>query len=280
MFGRLRIRATVVEEAVACPVDAVVENGPHSYVMTLDRPGIYLRQPVKLGLRSGGYVEVLDGLFPGDPVVTTGKHELASLFAAEAEHVPPVSPAQRQPAAAAGDRGVPTDEKHVIAQAQIELPTDKKAKAFSTATGRIARVLVEHGEPVHAGQVLAEVESLELRDVQLDLLLARARLKLSRELLDRYTRLGENGGVAQKDLWQAQTDVDTLGATVASLQNKLSLLGLSEAEIQRVSQLDVTDSAATDGIRTTTEVRRADRRPDHGLRFVDRPGRPSAGRTF
>ena len=253
----------VVPEAVACPIDAVFDRHDEPYVLVSERPATslqpatYVRQPVKLGLRSGGFVEILDGLYPGDPVVLVGKQELASLFAAEDAMAKSSTPTK---VAAGGSLAEtqPSDSRRardVVAQAQVELPTSKKAVAYSTVTGRIKRVLVEHGEPVRALQVLAEVESLDLRNVQLDLLQAVTRLKLSQTLLDRYRRLIGTGAVAQKDLWQAETDTANLHATVDSLTNKLEMLGLAEDEIERVAQLDITDSAATGEIRTTLDVR-------------------------
>jgi cobalt-zinc-cadmium efflux system membrane fusion protein len=122
-------------------------------------------------------------------------------------------------------------------------------------TGRIARVLVEHGEPVKAGQVLAEVESLELRNVELDLLRAQSQLRLSRKLLDQYGRLITTGGIAEKDLWETQTETDNLTSTVASLQNKLSLMGMSAEEIDQLAELDITKSAGSEAFRSTTSVR-------------------------
>ncbi len=251
MFGRLRIRAQVAPEAIACPLDAIVDPGGAPWVLVEQRRGTYVRQPVKLGLRSGGMVEILDGLFPGDPVVTTGRHELASLF-------PKKESGSAGTALGRSDGSQsPRSEtaQTVIAQAQIELPTDKRAAAYSTVTGRIAHVLVEHGERVTAGQVLAEVESLELRNVQLDLLQSNTRLRLSRKLLDRYNRLNATGGIAERDLWEAQTETDNLQATVASLKNKLSLMGLSSDEIQRLEQVDIADIAAEDAILQNAEIR-------------------------
>jgi len=249
MFGRLRIRAQVAREAVACPSEAIVDPGGSPWVLVQQRRGTFIRQPVKLGLRSGDLVEILDGLFPGDPVVTTGRHELASLFQRERATGDALASRNAPQKATAG--AAPT----VIAQAQIELPTNKRAAAYSTVTGRIARVLVEHGEPVKAGQALAEVESLELRNVQLELLQTGTKLRLSRKLLDRYSRLNAAGGIAERDLWEAQTENDNLQSTAASLKNKLALMGLSAEEIQRVEQVDITDMAASDAIVQTAEIR-------------------------
>ena len=256
MFARMRIRARVVPEAIACPLEAIIDPGGEPSVLVLDRAGVYMRQRVKLGLRSGGFVEILDGLFPGDPVIVVGKQELASLFAGgNATSASQTAGASTARSGSAGPSRRSTPARRVIVQGQVELPTSKKAAAYTTVTGRIASILVEHGERVRAGQVLAEVESLELRNVQLDLLQAQTRLKLAATLLERYGRLIETGAVAQKDYWQAQTDTEKLHATVEGLKSKLSMLGLSEDEIAQMESIDVADSAATAKLRTTFEAR-------------------------
>lgn len=254
MFCRLRIRARVAADAIACPYDAVVDPGGAPWLLVEERPGTFVRQPVKLGMRSGAFVEILDGAFPGDPVVLTGRHELASLFTAADEQAASASAA---PASAAGARSAQhiAAPRQVIAQGQIELPTDKKAMAYSTVTGRIARIVVEHGQTVKAGEVLAEVESLELRNVQLDLLRAQSQLKLSRKVLEQYRRLNTTGGIAEKDLWETQTETENLQATVNSLKHKLSLMGLADDEIEEIARLDITEGASSEAIRTTSVIR-------------------------
>ena len=122
-------------------------------------------------------------------------------------------------------------------------------------TGRIARVLVEHGQTVKAGEVLAEVESLELRNVQLDLLCTQSQLKLSRKVLEQYRRLNMTGGIAEKDLWETQTENENLQATVNSLKHKLSLMGLADDEIEQIASLDITEGASSEAFRTTCAIR-------------------------
>jgi cobalt-zinc-cadmium efflux system membrane fusion protein len=253
MFCRLRIRARVAADAIACPYDAVVDPGGSPWLLIEDRPGTYLRQPVKLGMRSGSFVEILDGAFPGDPVVITGKHELASLFTAADEQQASGASATTSPGSHSAQHSPAPPQ--VIAQGQIELPTDKKATAYSTVTGRIARVLVEHGQSVKAGEVLAEVESLELRNVQLDLLRAQSQLKLSRKVLEQYRRLNATGGIAEKDLWETQSETDNLQATVNSLRHKLSLMGLADEEIEQIAGLDIAQVTSSEPFRTISAIR-------------------------
>jgi cobalt-zinc-cadmium efflux system membrane fusion protein len=243
MFGRLKIRANVARDVVACPIDAIFERGDQSCVLVQERAGEYVCQPVTLGLRSGKMVEITDGLFPGDPVVKLGKRELASLL--------PAIPAASITKTSATGAGV----RSIVAPAVIELPTAGKAVAYSTVTGRVAAIRVEHGETVHAGQVLAEVESIELRKLELDLLQARVREKLAASGLERIRRLVAEGSGAEKDLWQFETDVENLQSTVTSLKNKLSLLGLSDEDIRKVEAIDIGGSNVTDAVPTSFQVR-------------------------
>ncbi|HEY2839177.1 MAG TPA: efflux RND transporter periplasmic adaptor subunit [Pirellulales bacterium] len=246
MFGRLKVRARVVRDAVACPIDAIIERGDQSYVLVQERAGEYICQQVTLGLRSGKMVEVTDGLFPGDPIVKLGKRELASLLPA----IPISKLAKPATVASASERA-----KELVVPAVIELPTTGKAVAYSTVTGRVSAIRVEHGETVRAGQVLAEVESVELRKLELDLLQARVRERLARTGLERLRRLVAEGAGAEKDLWQFETDAENLQTTVDSLKNRLSLLGLSEEDIRKIEAIDVGGSTATDGVPTVFQVR-------------------------
>jgi len=60
------------ENAVLVPSDAVHRaDTPSPWVLRI-ADGRAQRQPVRIGLRSGGWSEVLDGLAPGDRVVPTG----------------------------------------------------------------------------------------------------------------------------------------------------------------------------------------------------------------
>src|SRR6185369_5500604 len=97
------------------------------------------------------------GLFPGDRVVTVGSHELAALF-----------PKRSEPNSVLSAR----QSEGIIAQGQVELPIDQKTFASAPIDGRIQRILVEHGHRVRKDQVLAEVESLPFKTLQLDFLQA------------------------------------------------------------------------------------------------------------
>jgi cobalt-zinc-cadmium efflux system membrane fusion protein len=63
-------------DAVIAPAAAIVEEGPESFVFTVDAEGKAHRVPVKLGIRSDGEVEILSGVAPGARVVVEGQNGL------------------------------------------------------------------------------------------------------------------------------------------------------------------------------------------------------------
>lgn len=56
------------------PESAIIDDGGRPVVFLQIMGEAFQRRPVQLGIREGGYVQVLDGVFPGERVVTTGAH--------------------------------------------------------------------------------------------------------------------------------------------------------------------------------------------------------------
>lgn len=69
---RLLTRASKLAPAV--PESALVDDGGRPVIFIQESGEAFLRRPVKLGIREGGYVEVLEGAMPGERVVTRGAH--------------------------------------------------------------------------------------------------------------------------------------------------------------------------------------------------------------
>jgi membrane fusion protein, heavy metal efflux system len=69
---RLLTKASSVAPAV--PESALVDDGGRPVIFIHESGEAFLRRPVKLGIREGGYVQVLEGAFPGERVVTRGAH--------------------------------------------------------------------------------------------------------------------------------------------------------------------------------------------------------------
>jgi multidrug efflux pump subunit AcrA (membrane-fusion protein) len=59
------------EEVTAVPADAVLPSGERQMVFVVTDGGVFEPRAVRLGREAGGYYEVLDGLRPGEQVVTS-----------------------------------------------------------------------------------------------------------------------------------------------------------------------------------------------------------------
>ena len=234
MFGRVGITVRIAKEAIVCPADAIIKSRTGSYVLVERSPGKYENRPVKLGLAKGKQVEVLEGVFPGDKVVVTGAYLLASLLGNEHK--------ARTSGSGTTDKNVNTDLARrpiTVADATVELPTDRQAFAGPRVEGRISRVLVDPSQHVETGQVLAEVDSLELRTVQLDLLQTVSRLRLIEQSLGRLEQFGDRGATPRRRVWELQNERDTLLHQVASLKRKLAFFGLTEKEIIELERINL-----------------------------------------
>lgn len=76
MFARVQLVLETLEQRPVIPADALVATR-EGYIVFRVEDGQARRQPVTIGLRQPGLVEVRDGLMPGDRVVTAGHMALA-----------------------------------------------------------------------------------------------------------------------------------------------------------------------------------------------------------
>lgn len=78
MYVDLSVVLRTAADAVVVPVSSVLREGPMTFVF-MEEDGVYHKHDIVPGIRDDRYVEVLDGLVPGDRVVTRGAHALTQL---------------------------------------------------------------------------------------------------------------------------------------------------------------------------------------------------------
>jgi len=235
MFGRVSIAVQIAKEAIVCPADAIIKSRSGKYVLVERKPGKYENRRVKLGLAKSKRFEVLDGVFPGDKVVVVGAYLLASLLGNE--HKARTTSARKiLPDAENTQKPLIT-----VADATVELPTDRQAFAGPRIQGRIRSIHVEPSQRAEIGQVLAKVESLELRTVQLDLLQTLSRLRLTEQSLARLEPLEDRGATPRRQVWELQNQRETLLHQVASLKRRLAFFGVTKEEIAHLQEIDLAD---------------------------------------
>jgi RND family efflux transporter MFP subunit len=168
------------------------------------------------------------GMYPGDRVVTVGSHELAALFV---QGVLRLSPEAEQNI---GLRVAPVGRRRVAEvvtlSAAVDLPTSSRAVVSSRLAGVLHRIAVDRDQTVRAGDVVAEVASPELHNLQLELLRSHLQLQLHEDTLERLRRAGSS--------MPERFRRDAVAAAAASRQRKDSLLtkvrqaGLAPAQVR------------------------------------------------
>lgn len=79
MFATVELQSTLNREAVLVPREAVMSTGERSVAFVSLGEGLFEPRQVRMGIETGGgLVEVLDGLKPGELVVTSGQFLLDS----------------------------------------------------------------------------------------------------------------------------------------------------------------------------------------------------------
>jgi membrane fusion protein, copper/silver efflux system len=72
MFAEVVFEARSKEPRLSVPVSAVIDSGSRQVVFIDKSEGRFEPRGVKLGMRGGGFVEILDGLKAGEKVVVAG----------------------------------------------------------------------------------------------------------------------------------------------------------------------------------------------------------------
>lgn len=77
MFSELAVVVGNSSQVLAVPIKTILKSGGETFVF-VESEGRYLRQNVVVGLSDDRYVEIKEGLFEGDRVVTQGNYEIMS----------------------------------------------------------------------------------------------------------------------------------------------------------------------------------------------------------
>jgi cobalt-zinc-cadmium efflux system membrane fusion protein len=72
MFASFRIITSDATESPAVPEAAVVYEGDSAHVWVVSGDGLLAFRSIHTGRNNGGLIEVLDGLKPGEQIVTKG----------------------------------------------------------------------------------------------------------------------------------------------------------------------------------------------------------------
>ena len=119
----------------------------------------------------------------------------------------------------------------LMTEGNIAYNDDTMTQVFSPYTGRVTRVIAKLGDVVKKGAPLMAVAATEFVQAQSDLIAARAQVTLTTASEKRQHALYLAKSGALKDWLQSQADLATAENNLRAVQNRLRIMGKSDAEI-------------------------------------------------
>lgn len=237
MYGQAEIVVSPPGKMVTVPKKSLLTNGTEWFVLVEDaataRGSEYRKQNVAVGTSDSEVAEITAGdVYPGDQVVTTGGHEMTNFFV---QGVLRLSPEARKNLGVTVEPAKAQFVDEVLeVDGAIDLPPEQRAVAASQLAGTIENILVERGQRVRAGDIIAEISSLELLETQYELLQANVQFELSGEILGRLRQLGDSRIIAGKRLLELESQHEAALYRSDSARQRLQTLGLTNEQIEAV----------------------------------------------
>jgi RND family efflux transporter MFP subunit len=234
MSGQARVILPSADKTWTVQAEALVDNGVEQFVLVeearMAEVSEYRKKAVAIIRQSPDHVEVAGDLYPGDRVVTRGAAELGGFFIPGSLKIGPQ--AARTMGLELAKVGRHPVEDVVAVEGHVDLPPDRRAAASAQLGGNVVRLHVDRGQAVQAGQLLAEVASLEFHNLQLDLL----KEHLAHELLDgqlrRLRQAAGAGAVPARRLLELESSLTASRNRCDSLRSRLEVVGLTKDQIE------------------------------------------------
>jgi cobalt-zinc-cadmium efflux system membrane fusion protein len=112
----------------------------------------------------------------------------------------------------------------------------RSAHIRSLIPGTISQVLVNLGDQVRKGQILFYLASVEVGNAKSEYLKAKIDLDFSQANLERQKRLFEAKVAAKRNVQEAETNYHTALANLNASHRALHIFGLSDSEIEALTQ--------------------------------------------
>jgi cobalt-zinc-cadmium efflux system membrane fusion protein len=148
--------------------------------------------------------------------------------------------------------------------AQVVIPAAAEQVVSSPVVGLVTQLLVQQNQAVQPGTPLVLIVSPELGQLQLQLLQATTRAKLTRQTAQREQQLFDEGIIPRRRVQEAQAALMEGKAALNQAKAALRLSGMSTAAIERVAasgktQESITLAATQAGIVTEIAVQAGQR---------------------
>lgn len=127
-------------------------------------------------------------------------------------------------------------EGNVAIPATVLTNQDAEALVGSLVQGRIHKVYVKAGDYVKAGQLLMDIEGLEIGQIKADYLTDKASLEVAKANYERLKSLNEQKIGSQKSLIEAEAEYKKALAEFMAEDRKIHSIGMTDDEITGENQ--------------------------------------------
>ena len=153
-----------------------------------------------------------------------------------------------------------TDSVRASFPAQVVVPPNAEQVVSSPVAGLVSQLLVQQNQMVRRGAPLARIVSLELGQLQLQLLQANSRATLARQTAQREQLLFDEGIIPQRRVQEAQAALKEAEAVFGQARTALRLTGMPGETVDGIAasgnpQDSMTLSATQAGIVTEIMVK-------------------------
>jgi len=114
---------------------------------------------------------------------------------------------------------------------RVEADERRITRVSAPVGGRISELMVQPGETVQKGQVLATLRSAELSEAQSQLLKALTQQQYGQRAVDRAKQLLDAGVIGSAELQRRQTELTQTNGEISGYQDHLRLLGMTDQAI-------------------------------------------------
>lgn len=129
----------------------------------------------------------------------------------------------------------PTEIRGLIYPARVVVPPQQEQVLSAPVAGLVERILVAEHQTVRRGEPLLRLTSPELGELQLSLMEAANRDRLSRRTLDRERKLFSEGIIPQRRVYEAELAASDSQARLRQSQAALRLAGMDPGSMGRVA---------------------------------------------
>jgi len=232
MYGQARIELPVATSTKVVPFTALINDGVDRFVLIEDASTSKVsefRKKSVVVLRETPDVVVVRSpdLFPGDRVVTRGGHELGTFFASGVLRLTQES--TRTIGVEVAPAAMQSVKKVVEVPGAVDLPPDRRSVSTSRLAGTVLSIRVNRGQRVQANEVLAEVFSLDLLNLQLDMLREQLAVDLATQQLAQLNLV--KSAVPKRRLMEADAAFVSASNRRDGARRLLEMVGISSDQV-------------------------------------------------